>query len=40
VSYMLEQIPLDVFVEAGPVLDFTPNVRLRFTAAVGARFWF
>ena len=40
ISYMLEQIPVDVFAEAGPVLDFTPSLRLGFTAAIGARFWF
>jgi hypothetical protein len=40
VSYRLENIPVDVFGEAGPVLDFTSGVRVGFTAAVGARFWF
>ena len=40
VSYMLENIPVDVFAEAGPILDFTPGLRVSFTAAIGARFWF
>jgi hypothetical protein len=40
ISYMLENIPIDVFAEVGPVLDFTPGLRLGLTAAVGARFWF
>ena len=40
VSYMLENIPVDVFAEAGPILDFTPGLRISFTAAIGARFWF
>ena len=40
VSYMIEQLPVDVFVEAGPILDFTPGLRVSFTAAIGARFWF
>jgi hypothetical protein len=40
VSYILPVAPLEVFVEAGPVLDFTPRVRVEFTAAIGARFLF
>jgi hypothetical protein len=40
ISYMLEDIPVEVFGEVGPVLDFTPGLRLGFTAAIGARFWF
>ena len=40
VSYKIEQVPIDVFAEVGPVLDFTPGVRVSFTAAIGARFWF
>lgn len=40
VSYVLEDAPVDLFVEGGPVFDFTPDFEVRFTFAVGARFWF
>lgn len=39
-SYLFENRPIDVFLEAGPVLDVAPNTKLRFTAAIGARYWF
>lgn len=39
-SYTLPVAPMDVFVEAGPVLDVTPRLRFEFTAAIGARFLF
>jgi hypothetical protein len=40
VSYLLENVPVDVFLEVAPILDFTPSVRGGFTAGIGARFWF
>jgi hypothetical protein len=40
VSYLLEDVPVDVFLEVAPILDFTPSVRGGFTAGIGARFWF
>lgn len=40
VSYMLEDAPMDVFFEVGPILDFTPEVRGSFTATLGIRYWF
>lgn len=39
-SYMLENVPVDGFVEVAPVIDFTPSTRGGFTAGIGARFWF
>ena len=40
VSYMLDNAPVDVFLEVAPVVDFTPSTRGGFTAGIGARFWF
>jgi len=40
VSYMLDTTPIDVFAEVAPILDFTPNWRVEWNAAIGARYWF
>jgi hypothetical protein len=40
VSYIFEDIPVDVFLEVAPIIDFAPSTRGGFTAGVGARFWF
>ena len=40
VSYMLDTSPIDVFAEVAPILDFTPNWRVEWSAAIGARYWF
>lgn len=40
VSYIFDGLPLDVFAEVAPVLDFVPSTKGRFTAGVGARWWF
>ena len=40
VAYMLKDAPVDLFAEAGPVFDFTPDFEVRYTIAIGARFWF
>ena len=40
VSYLLKDAPVDLFAEAGPVFDFTPDFELRYTIAIGERFWF
>jgi hypothetical protein len=39
-SYLFEDLPLDIFVEVGPVIDFTPKTRGGVTGGVGARYWF
>jgi hypothetical protein len=33
-------VPVDVFLEVAPILDFTPSTRGGFTAGIGARYWF
>jgi len=40
VSYMLDNAPVDIFAEVAPILDFTPNWRVEWNAAIGARYWF
>lgn len=40
VAYIFDDIPVDVFVEAGPVFDVSPDFEVRYTVGVGARFWF
>jgi hypothetical protein len=40
VAYLFQEIPVDVFLELGPVFDLTPDTRLTLGAGVGARFWF
>jgi hypothetical protein len=40
VSYLFDDLPIDIFVEAGPILDVAPEVKARYTIGIGARFWF
>jgi len=40
VAYIFDKIPVDVFLEVGPVFDLTPDAKVRYTAGIGARFWF
>jgi len=40
VSYMFDTTPIDIFGEVAPILDFTPNWRVEWNVAVGARYWF
>jgi hypothetical protein len=40
VAYVFREVPMDLFLEAGPVFDVSPDFELRFTAGVGARYWF
>ena len=35
-----DDIPLDIFVEVGPVIDFTPKLQGGVTGGIGARYWF
>src|SRR5882724_467529 len=40
VSYMFDNLPLDVFAEIGPALDVAPDLHGEITGGVGIRFWF
>jgi hypothetical protein len=39
-AYLFENQPIDIFLEAGPIFDVTPDFEVKFTAAIGARYWF
>jgi hypothetical protein len=39
-SYMFDRVPVDIFVEIAPAIDFTPDVRGDLTGGAGIRFWF
>ncbi|HOX57928.1 MAG TPA: hypothetical protein P5205_13185 [Candidatus Paceibacterota bacterium] len=40
VAYIFGKVPMDIFLEVGPVLDLTPDAKVRYTAGIGARYWF
>lgn len=40
VSYMFEQVPVDIFMEVAPGMDLAPSARADFTGGAGVRFWF
>jgi len=39
-TYVFASEPIDIFLEAVPVLDFTPKTDASFNGALGARFYF
>jgi hypothetical protein len=39
-SYMFDNVPIDIFVEVAPAIDFAPDVRGEVTGGVGIRYWF
>jgi hypothetical protein len=39
-NYVFQKIPFDVFIEAAPILDVTPDVELAGNGAVGIRYYF
>lgn len=39
-DYIFQNAPVDVFFEAGPIFNVTPDFDVDVTVAVGARFWF
>ena len=40
VSYIFDQLPVDIFAEIGPAIDVAPNVHGEITGGVGLRYWF
>jgi hypothetical protein len=40
ITYLFDEVPLDMFFELVPVLDLAPDVDLDINAAVGLRFYF
>jgi hypothetical protein len=39
-SYMFENLPMDIFVEVAPTIDIAPNIRGEVTGGIGIRYWF
>lgn len=39
-NYLFQNIPFDLFVEAVPILDFTPDTEFAGNGAVGIRYYF
>jgi hypothetical protein len=39
VSYLFDNVPIDVFAEIAPAIDVAPSVRGEVTGGVGVRFW-
>ncbi|MGM0547253.1 MAG: hypothetical protein ACQEST_11095 [Bacteroidota bacterium] len=39
-NYIFDELPFDLFVEAAPILDFTPDVELAGNGGVGIRYYF
>jgi hypothetical protein len=40
ISYIFKNAPVDLFMEVAPILDLTPETKLRANAGLGARFYF
>jgi len=39
-SYLFEDIPLELFFELGPIMDLTPSTLFRMSTGVGIRYYF
>lgn len=40
VSYLFKDVPVDIFLEVAPILNFTPSTQGGFSAGIGARYRF
>jgi len=40
VSYMFDNLPVDIFAEFAPALDVAPTLRGEITGGIGIRYWF
>ncbi|MBI5216239.1 MAG: hypothetical protein HY960_10845 [Ignavibacteriae bacterium] len=40
IDYLARTVPIDVFLELSPILDFAPATEFFFNAGLGARFFF
>jgi hypothetical protein len=40
IAYLLESIPIDIFLELVPVLELLPSTRIGFDGAIGIRYFF
>lgn len=39
-DFLLDDAPVDIFLEIVPILDLAPETEVQINAALGARFWF
>jgi hypothetical protein len=39
-SYMFDNLPIDIFAEIAPAIDVAPDVQGEITGGIGIRFWF
>jgi hypothetical protein len=39
-DYLVEEAPIDIFIEAAPIMDLTPSTELQFNGGLGFRFFF
>lgn len=39
-NYVFDDLPFDFFMEAAPILDFSPDVELSGNGGIGARYYF
>ena len=39
-DYMFSDAPVDIFLEAVPILDLTPSTDLDLGGGIGVRYWF
>ena len=39
-DYFVADAPIDVFIEAAPIMDLTPSTELQFNGGIGFRFFF
>jgi hypothetical protein len=40
ISYMFDNVPVDIFAEVAPAIDVAPFVRGEVTGGIGIRYWF
>ena len=40
IDYIFARVPLDIFFELVPILEFSPGTRFTFNAAIGVRYFF
>ncbi len=40
ITYLVSEVPVDIFAEVVPVLDLKPNINLNWNGAVGLRYYF
>ena len=40
ISYLFDNIPVDIFAEVAPAIDVAPGIRGEIMGGIGARFWF